>query len=126
MALAPSDTGLEDLGATHGAPQFIRNDNGPEVIALAVRGWLARHHMKTRSIDPGCPWQNGHGERSNGTVRDACLNVHVFHSVAEARAIVATYRRHYNEERPHSGLGYGPPMAFKRHWLTDQSQSTGL
>jgi putative transposase len=117
---------LEDLVAMHGAPQFIRSDNGPEFIALAVRGWLARHHMTTLYIAPGCPWQNGHGERFNGTVRDECLNMHVFHSVAEARAIVAAYRRHYNEERPHSSLGYRPPREFKQDWLTYQSQSTGL
>jgi Integrase core domain len=37
--------------------------------------------------------------------RDECLNLHVFQSVAEARVVLAAYRRQYNEERPHSSLG---------------------
>ncbi len=119
-------TVLERLLVTHGRPQFIRSDNGPEFIALAVRGWLVQHHMRTLYIDPGCPWQNGFGERFNGTVRDECLNMHVFHSVAEARIVLATYHRQYNEERPHSSLGYRTPAEFKRDWLAQQSPSGGL
>jgi putative transposase len=117
---------LEGLVVIHGRPQFIRSDNGPEFIALAVRGWLAQHHMRTLYIDPGCPWQNGFGERFNGTVRDECLSMHVFHSVAEARIVLATYRRQYNEGRPHSSLGYRTPTEFKLDWLERQSPSGGL
>jgi putative transposase len=117
---------LERLVATHGVPQFIRSDNGPEFIALAVRGWLAQHQMRTLYIDPGCPWQNGYGERFNGTVRDECLNMHAFHSVAETRVMLATYRRQYHEERPHSSSGYRTPVEFKRDWRERQSLSGGL
>jgi putative transposase len=117
---------LGHLVAIHGAPQFIRSDNGPEFIALAVRGWLAQHQMRTLYIDPGCPWQNGYGESFNGTVRDECLNMHAFHSVSEARVMLAAYRRQYNEERPHSSLGYRTPAEFKRNWREHQSSSVGL
>lgn len=112
---------LEPLIVTHGAPQFMRSDNGPEFIALVIRGWLAQHQMRTLYIAPGCPWQNGYGERFNGTVRDECLDLHVFHSVAEARVMLAAYRRQSNEERPHSSLGYRTPAEFKRDWLEHQS-----
>jgi putative transposase len=112
---------LQQLVATHGVPQFVRSDNGPEFIALVVRTWLAQHQMRTLYIDPGCPWQKGYGESFNGTVRDECLNMHSFHSVAEARVILSVYRRQYNEERPHSSLGYRTPAEFKREWLERQS-----
>jgi putative transposase len=108
---------LERLVTRHGTPQFIRSDHGPEFMALAIRGWLAQHRTRTLYIDPGCPWQNGYGESFNGTVRDECLNMHVFHSVAEARVTLAAYRRQYNEERPHSSLRYQTPAEFKRDWL---------
>jgi putative transposase len=111
---------LQGLVVTHGAPQFVRSDNGPEFIALAVRGWLAQHQMTTVDIDPGCPWQHGYGERFNGTVRDECLNMHVLQSVTEARVMLEAYRRQYNEARPHSSLGYRTPAEFKRAWLERQ------
>jgi putative transposase len=119
-------TVLERLVVIHGKPQFIRSDNGPEFIALAVRGWLAQHQTRTLYIDPDCPWQNGDGESFNGTVRDECLNMHVFHSVAEAQIVLAAYRRQYHAERPHSSLGYRTPIEFRRDWLERQSPSDGL
>jgi putative transposase len=111
---------LQGLVATHGAPQCIRSDHGPEFIALAVRGWLAQHQMMTLYIDPGCLWQNGYEERFNGTVRDEGLNKYVFQSVAEARVVLAAYRRQYHEERPHSRLGYRTPAEFKRDGFARQ------
>lgn len=117
---------LTRLFHQHGAPQFLRSDNGPEFIAWVVRAWLTQQHTTTLYIDPGCPWQNGYGERFNGTVRDECLNMYVFSSVAEARVQLEAYRREYNEERPHSSLGYQTPAEFKRDWLRSQSQATGL
>jgi putative transposase len=112
---------LEQLVARHGAPQFVRSDNGPDFIGLAVRLWLAQHQMRTLDIDPGRPWQNGYGERCNGTVRDDCLQRHVFPSVTEARVVLAAYRRPYHEERPHRSLGYRTPAEFKCEGLARQS-----
>jgi hypothetical protein len=42
---------------------------------------------------------------------DECLNMHVFHSVAEVRVVLTAYRRQYHEERPHSSVGYRPPRS---------------
>lgn len=114
---------LERLVAVYGAPAYIRSDNGPEFVALALRGWLARQQVTTLYIDPGCPWQNGYGESFNGTVRDECLNMYVFCSVAEARVRLESYRQHYNTERPHSSLGYRSPLEFKCAWEQAQARS---
>ena len=117
---------LSRLVGTHGAPQFLRSDNGPELVALAVRAWLAEHQTATLYSDPGCPWQNAYEERFNGTVRDECLNLYAFHTVAEARVVCGAYLKEYNDERPHSSLGYRTPSEFKREWLERQSEATGL
>jgi putative transposase len=114
-------TVLARLVATQGAPAYLRSDNGPEFVAQAVQGWLALQPAATLSIDPGCPWQNGFGESFNGTLRDECLNMQAFASVAEARIQLERFRRSYNEERPHSRLGYRTPAEFKADWLADQS-----
>jgi putative transposase len=112
---------LARLFETHGAPAYLRSDNGPEFIAEALRNWLAQQHTMTWYIDPGCPWQNGFGESFNGSLRDECLQMQLFQSVAEARVELETYRRHYTEERPHSSLGYQTPAEFKRVWLERQA-----
>ena len=44
--------------------------------------------------------------------RDECLNLEWFRSRAEAKVIIETWRRHYNEVRPHSSLGYLTPNEF--------------
>jgi putative transposase len=111
---------LAQLVATHGAPAYLRSDNGPEFVAVAVQTWLAQRQIGTLYIDPGCPWQNGKEERFNGTMRDECLNLHVFTSVAEARVRLQAFRHYYNEERPHSALGYQTPSEFKQTWMADQ------
>jgi putative transposase len=111
---------LARLVAMPGTPPCIRRDHGPECRAVTVRGGLARHQMTTRYIAPGSPGQNGYGERFNGTVREECLTRHVFHSVAEARGVLASYRRQDNAERPHSSLSYRTPAEFKPAWVEPQ------
>lgn len=113
---------LAQLIAREGAPDYLRSDNGPEFVAVAIQAWLAKQQIATLYIDPGCPWRNGKEERFNGTVRDECLNLQLFASVAEARVHLQAFRRHYNEERPHSALGYQTPAEFKRAWVAAQQK----
>jgi putative transposase len=84
---------LERLFATHGVPASLHSDNGPEFVAHAIQGWLALQQTATLSIEPGCPWQNGFGESFNGSLRDECLNLQAFASVAEARILIERFRR---------------------------------
>jgi putative transposase len=113
---------LTALIAQHGAPGNLRSDNGAEFVATAVQMWLAECGVETLYIEPGKPWQNGKEERFNGTVRDECLNLHVFSSLAEACVRLNAFRQHYNTARPHSRLGYLTPLAFKKAWLEAQAK----
>ena len=113
---------LTALVAQHGAPGNLRSDNGAEFVATAVQLWLAESGVQTLYIEPGKPWQNGKEERFNGTVRDECLNLHVFSSLAEAHVRLSAFRQHYNGARPHSRLGYLTPLAFKKAWLEAQAK----
>jgi len=108
---------LGELVEEHGAPLFLRSDNGPEFIAAKLKDWLAAHGIQTYYIEPGAPWQNGYGESFNGKFRDECLNMEVYYSEAEAQAVHERYRRHFNTERPHSSLKYRTPAEFKAQWL---------
>jgi putative transposase len=113
---------LSALVAQHGAPANLRSDNGAEFVAIAVQTWLAQCSVQTLYIEPGKPWQNGKEERFNGTVRDECLNLHIFSSLAEACVRLSAFRKHYNTERPHSQLEYLTPLAFKAAWLETQAK----
>ena len=100
---------LTDLFILRGAPRFIRSDNGPEFVALAVQDWIAAVGAKTAYIEPGSPWENGYCESFNGRMRDELLNGEIFYSLREAQIIIEEWRKHYNTKRPHSALGYRPP-----------------
>ena len=56
--------------------------------------------------------QNAHVESFHGKLRDECLNASWFANLFEARRKIAVWREEYNEERPHSSLGYRTPAAF--------------
>lgn len=106
---------LEWLGRAvreHGAPQYLRSDNGPEFIAKEVQKWLKAQGIKTIYIEPGSPWQNGFVESFHGRFRDECLNREQLWTLTEARVVIEDYRREYNHYRPHSKLGYRSPAHF--------------
>jgi len=98
-----------------GVPEHIRSDNGSEFTANVVKRWLARVGVKTLYIEPGSPWENGYNESFNGKLRDELLNGEIFMSLHEAKVLIERWRRHYNEVRPHSSLGYRPPAPVA--WL---------
>jgi len=107
---------LMGLIAQHGAPKFVRSDNGPEFIAKFLMRIFAIHGVEARHIDPGSPWQNGLNERFNGSLRDECLNMETFANRDQARMICKVYGREYNTVRPHSSLGYLTPAEFAARW----------
>lgn len=104
---------LDQLLETRGKPASIVMDNGPELTSKAMFFWSQRTGVKLNFIQPGKPTQNAFVESFNARLRDACLNQHWFSSLHEARQIIRRWRDHYNNERPHSSLGYQPPTVFE-------------
>ncbi len=70
--------------------------------------------MRLAFIQPGKPTQNAFDESLNGKFRNECLNQHWFRSLEEARQEIEQWRAHYNHVRPHSSLGYMPPVEFAK------------
>jgi putative transposase len=103
---------LSRLIAERGSPLCLRSDNGSEFVATRVKEWLTKKGIETLYIEPGSPWQNAFGESFNGRLRDECLNVEWFKNLREAALMVERWRRHYNDERPHSSLDYRTPSEF--------------
>lgn len=105
---------LARLISVHGAPRFLRSDNGPEFVSRAVLAWLTKEKIDTALNEPGKPWQNGTNESFNGKFRDECLSMEWFRNRVDAKIVIESWRRHYNEVRPHSSLGNLTPAEFKR------------
>jgi putative transposase len=103
---------LSRLVSERGAPKVLRSDNGPEFVGRALLSWIVSEKIGSHLIEPGKPWQNGMCESFNGKFRDECLSVEWFRSRDEARVLIEQWRRHYNEERPHSSLRYMTPTAY--------------
>ena len=118
-------TWLQSAMEEHGAPEYLRSDNGSEFIAKAVQRFLADHAIKTIYIEPGSPWQNGFVESFHGRFRDECLNREQLWTLTEARGVIEDYRCQYNQRRPHSKLGYLSPARFAAQ-LNPSPASVGL
>ena len=93
--------------------------NRPETIfpswKRAGRPFLAlclEREIELMHTEPGKPVQNAHVESFHGKLRDECLYASWFANLFEARRKIAAWRKEYNEERPHSSLGYRTPAEF--------------
>ena len=113
---------LDRLARQHGKPKTLKVDNGPEFVGRILDQWarLAQGSVRRRRMEwqdkgylngveidfsrPGKPTDNGHIEAFNSRLRAECLNASWFLSLADARDRIEEWRRHYNEERPHSAL----------------------
>ena len=100
---------LTEMFIRHGAPEYIRSDNGSEFTAKEVRQWLSNIGVQTLYIEPGSPWENGYIESFNGKFRDELLNGEIFYTLKEAKTLIEKWRMEYNTFRPHSSLNYRPP-----------------
>jgi transposase InsO family protein len=100
---------LSDLFILRGVPGHIRSDNGPEFVAKAVQEWITAVGARTAYIAPGSPCENGYVESFNARLRDELLDGEIFYSLREAQVVIESWRRHYNQVRPHASLGYRAP-----------------
>lgn len=116
---------LERLFEIHGVPVYIRSDNGPEFVAGAIQDWLESRGVLTAYIEPGKPWQNGLNESFNGRLRDECLNMELFYGLSDSGWSIGQYRRYFNTERLHGGIGDVPPLEFKHQWLNENPEFKG-
>ena len=90
-------------------------DNRPELVAAAVRDWLAELGVTTLFIEPGSPWENGYIESFNSKLRDELLNGELFYILQEAqildRGLAATLQRPAPAQ-----LGQRPPAPETIIW----------
>ena len=103
---------LDRLRGERGKPKTIVSDNGTELTSNAILRWADDHKIAWHYIAPGKPVQNAFAESFIGRLRDELLNETLFHSLVHTRAVLESWRADYNDERPHSRLGWLSPAIY--------------
>ena len=103
---------VDRLALLRGAPRAMQVDNGPEFVSKALDRWAYENGVTLDFSRLGKPTDNALVESFNGRLRDECLNANWFLSLADARGKIETWRRQYNERRPHTALGWLTPQEF--------------
>ncbi|SMX55532.1 Insertion element [Bradyrhizobium sp. ORS 285] len=103
---------LDQLVVERGKPKMVVSDNGSEFTSNAILTWTDQSRVAWHYIAPGKPMQNAFIESFNGRLRDELLNETLFTSLAQTRVALRCWRADYNDERPHSQLGWKTPSEF--------------
>lgn len=92
----------------------LRSDNGLVFASKRYTRTTRAYNIKQEFITPYSPEQNGLVERFIRTLKEDCVWLNRFESLAHARAKIGAWIRYYNTERPHSALAYNTPAeSFK-------------
>jgi putative transposase len=105
---------LDRVCAQIGYPGTIRVDQGSEFVSRDLDLWAYTHGVTLDFSRPGKPTDNAFIEAFNSKLRAECLNAHWFMSLEDARERLEDWRRYYNEDRPHSGIGQIPPILLHK------------
>ncbi|MDR1397650.1 MAG: transposase, partial [Desulfarculales bacterium] len=74
--------------------------------------WALETGVELEYSRPGKPTDNAFIESFNGRFREECLSTHWFLTLEDAKAKIETWRKEYNESRPHMSLGYMTPQEY--------------
>lgn len=112
---------FERLFDKHGLPQTIRSDNGiPFAMTKAPLGlsrlsaWWVVLGIDLDRIDLGCPSQNGGHERMHRDIAYE-LEGQIEGNLRQQAAALETWRRIFNEQRPHEALQMRCPAELYRN-----------
>ena len=78
--------------------------------------WASEHDTLQAFIPPGQPWLGGFVESLHNRMRDELLEDNMFEDLNHARTLIGAWSQRYNEEHPHSALGWLSPNQYARQW----------
>lgn len=110
---------LERVGNRIGFPASIRVDQGTECTSRELDLWAYQRGVTLDLSRHGKPTDNAFIESFNAKFRTECLNAHWFMSLDDAQRKCETWRRDYNEQRPHSSIGNRTPVEAMNRSKTD-------
>lgn len=114
IALDGTRASFAALFREYGLPRGILSDNGTPFSSAALGGlsrlsvWWIKLGIQPLRIEPGHPEQNGGHERMHRTLKGATTRPPAS-NLRGQQVRFDSFRREYNEERPHEALGQRPP-----------------
>lgn len=88
------------------------SDNGPQYISQAFEDSMSALRVEHKFIAYHKPEQDPYIESFHGRFKREYIWTKDFQSYQEAQAAIAEAFRDYNQNRPHSALGYLSPYEF--------------
>jgi len=117
---------LDELAYERGLPKAITVDNGTEYTSKVLQEWSRVNGVHLDYTTPGRPMENGYVESFNGKFREECLDQNWFQNISEASIIIEEWRKDYNNNRPHSALGYLTPNEYLKSKTVEKPEKVYL
>lgn len=95
------------------ADVVLRTDNALVYASELYRDLAKSYGLWQEFILPHTPEQDGVAESFMGTLKLECIWQQRFETYEEAKAAITAWVKHYNEDRPHSRLGYLSPAEWR-------------
>ncbi len=92
----------------------LRTDNGSAFGAASFVAEVARQGLRLTKTFYRSPEGNAIVEGFFRTLKEECVWQHQFESFDEAERVISQWIRFYNEQKPHSALGYLTPKEYYR------------
>lgn len=96
----------------------VRHDHGPQYAARDFRAGPTFLGITPAPAFVREPEGNGVAERAFRTIKEQCLYLHRFQTLEEARQVIKDFVARYNEQWLIARLGYRPPAAVRRAWVS--------
>lgn len=118
--LAPVRASLVDaFGDIDNVPDGLelRSDHGPQYTGRDCEDLCTEWNMHHTMSRIGRPTGNAVAERVIRTMKEECIWLRDWRSLAELEAALTTWRQKYNEARPHQSLRWQTPSEVRQQHL---------
>jgi putative transposase len=115
LRMALENTNLWDSKA-HGL--ILRSDNGSQPCSRKFTEFITKCGIKGQYTGYDAPDQNAFVERVIRTIKEEAVWPFIYDIYIDAHQAMDDYITYYNNERPHSALGYMSPIEFAYEKIT--------
>ena len=117
---------LEAASAHRSLPKTVTVDHGTKFTSVALDAWAHRRGVTLDFIRSGKPVDNACIDSFNGRLRNECIIVQRFTSIAHAQDVIEQWRCDDNNRRPHGALGFLTPRKYATQGQQQGSKAAAL